>query len=224
MNLFSNKHFDIETVLKADLRPLDVSPEKSFIGFFSPEKFECLKGHMSFDEIWNEISKNTIFDQPRIYIVSWNDHFFVLKVEAEAYYMIDSLGERLFEGCNQAYILKFDDSSIIYGGNLEKTESCSNEMGDFESNKEESLQVMCRGKECCREFIKRFLAAIPLKELEEEEKKKGVSDLTLHQRLQIEFHYSYSLSSSSSLTSSATSSSLSLFSGDECTEKLYSGP
>lgn len=222
MNLFSNKHFDIETVLKADFRPLDVLPEKSFIGFFSPEKFECLKGHMSFDEIWNEISKNTIFDQPRIYIVSWNDHFFVLKVEAEAYYMIDSLGERLFEGCNQAYILKFDDSSIIYGGNLEKTESCSNEMGDFESNKEESLEVMCRGKECCREFIKRFLAAIPLKELEEEEKKKGVSDLTLHQRLQIEFHYSYSLSSS--LTSSATSSSLSLFSGDECTEKLYSGP
>ncbi|KAM5564483.1 hypothetical protein ABKV19_018857 [Rosa sericea] len=209
MNLFANKHFDLETVLEADLRPLEVVTEKSFIGFFSPEKFESLEGHMSFDQIWNEISKNTIFDEPRIYIVSWNDHFFVLKVEADAYYIIDSLGERLFEGCDQAYILKFDESSIIYESNLEKTEDASKEMGAFESNKERS-EVICSGKECCREFIKRFLAAVPLKELEEEDKKKKVSDLTLHQRLQIEFHYSFS-SPSSSLTSSATSSSHSLF-------------
>ncbi|XP_004291454.1 PREDICTED: uncharacterized protein LOC101310190 [Fragaria vesca subsp. vesca] len=209
MNLFPNKHFDLETVLEADLRPLEVVTEKSFIGFFSPEKFESLKGHMSFDQIWNEISKNTIFDEPRIYIVSWNDHFFVLKVEADAYYIIDSLGERLFEGCNQAYMLKFDESSIISKGNLEKTEAAaSKEMGGSESN-EESSEVICSGKECCREFIKRFLAAVPLKQLAEEEKKKTVSDLILHQRLQIEFHYSYS--PSSSLTSSVTSSSHSLF-------------
>ncbi|XP_050363635.1 uncharacterized protein LOC126782430 isoform X2 [Argentina anserina] len=205
LNLFSNKHFDLETVLNADLRPLQVVSEKSFIGFFSPEKFESLKGHMSFDQIWNEIGKNTSCDEPRIYIVSWNDHFFVLQAEVDAYYIIDSLGERLFEGCDQAYILKFDESSIIYEGNLDKTEDGPKEMGGSEFS-EGRTEVICRGKECCGEFIKRFLAAVPLEQLEEEEKKKTVSDITLHQRLQIEFHYSYS-----PFTSSATSSSHSLF-------------
>ncbi|KAM1134502.1 hypothetical protein ACFX19_044320 [Malus domestica] len=178
INLFPNKHFDLETVLEADLRPLDVLPEKSFIGFFSPEKFESLKGLMSFDDIWNEINKNTKSYEPRIYIVSWNDHFFVLKIEADAYYMIDSMGERLFEGCNQAYILKFDNSSIMHG----KTKK-------VEDDSEERLEVICSGKECCRQFIKRFLAAIPLKELEEEEKKSAASILRLNRHLQIEFHY-----------------------------------
>ncbi|KAM1177746.1 hypothetical protein ACFX13_017466 [Malus domestica] len=208
INLFPNKHFDLETVLEADLRPVGVSPEKSFIGFFSPEKFESLKGLMSFDDIWNEIDKNREFYEPRIYIVSWNDHFFVLKVEADAYYIIDSLGERLFEGCNQAYILKFDDSSIMHG----KTEKA-------EDHSEERLEVICSGKECCRQFIKRFLAAIPLKELEEEEEKSAVPILPLHRRLQIEFHYtscpSSSSSSSSSLPTSATSSTYSLSSGED---------
>ena len=37
----------------------------------------------------------------------------ILKVEADAYYIIDTLGERLYEGCNQAYILKFDSSTVI---------------------------------------------------------------------------------------------------------------
>ncbi|KAI5355112.1 hypothetical protein L3X38_008007 [Prunus dulcis] len=210
INLFPNKHFDLETVLEADVRPLDVLPDKSFIGFFSPEKFECLKGLMSFDEIWDEINRNTMLDKPRIYIVSWNDHFFVLKVEGDAYYIMDSLGERLFEGCNQAYILKFDDSSIMYG----KAEAGSEDIAGSESNKEESLEELCSGKECCRQFIKRFLAAIPLGELEEEEKKGTVSTLPLHRRLQIEFHYTSSSSSSSTL-SSATSSTYSLFSGEE---------
>ncbi|TQD88437.1 hypothetical protein C1H46_026033 [Malus baccata] len=163
---------------------------------------------MSFDDIWNEIDKNREFYEPRIYIVSWNDHFFVLKVEADAYYIIDSLGERLFEGCNQAYILKFDDSSIMHG----KTEKA-------EDDSEERLEVICSGKECCRQFIKRFLAAIPLKELEEEEEKSAVPILPLHRRLQIEFHYtscpSSSSSSSSSLSTSATSSTYSLSSGED---------
>ncbi|KAF2308288.1 hypothetical protein GH714_039905 [Hevea brasiliensis] len=35
------------------------------------------------------------------------------KVEPEAYYIIDTLGERLYEGCNQAYILKFDSNTVI---------------------------------------------------------------------------------------------------------------
>lgn len=197
MQSFPDKHFDLETVLKANLKPLSVLRDKSFIGFFCPEKFECLKEAMSFDAIWNKISSsinNKDYDQPCIYIVSWNDHFFVLKVEADAYYIIDSLGERLFEGCNQAYMLKFDDSSLMYETGSEKN--------------------VCIGRECCKEFIKRFLAAIPLQELEEEKEKGGVS-YYLHRRLQIEFHLCSSPYHSSSSSTTSSSSTYSLFSSGD---------
>lgn len=210
MNFFPNKHFDLETVLEADLRPLAVWPDNSFVGFFSPDKFDSLKEAMSFEKIWKELSNDTVIYEPKIYIVSWNDHFFVLKVEANAYYIIDSLGERLFEGCNQAYILKFDDSSVLYAE--EKKADSDKEPGSNKQAEKKQEEVICRGKECCREFIKRFLAAIPLGELEEEERKGTVSNLQLHQRLQIEFHYSYSSPSSSSSTS--TFSTPSPFSGE----------
>nr|KJB66492.1 hypothetical protein B456_010G141900 [Gossypium raimondii] len=106
---FPDKHFDLETVLQAKLRPLSVVPRKPFIGFFHPEgvdegSFDFLYGAMSFDNIWDEISRvgaecqNS--DLSEVYIVSWTDHFFVLKVDPEAYYIIDTLGERLYEGCN----------------------------------------------------------------------------------------------------------------------------
>ncbi|KAF1865143.1 hypothetical protein Lal_00004517 [Lupinus albus] len=195
LNLFPDKHFDLETIIEANLRPLSVVPQKSYTGFFSPEKFECLKGAMSFDEIWDEINSNVdnYNSEPTIYIVSWNDHFFVLKIEADAYYIIDSLGERLVEGCQQAFILKFDDSSIMHG----------------KVKKKEVFEILCSGKQCCKEFIKRFLAAIPLGQLEKEKNKGNVSNLFLHRQLQIDFHYSSSNSSSSSSSSSSSPSSLS---------------
>ncbi|KAJ0873172.1 putative NT-type C2 domain-containing protein [Helianthus annuus] len=156
---------DLETVLRARIRPLTVSRVKSFVGFFSPEKFDSLTGVMSFDDIWDrEISRNL-----GVYIVSWNDHFFVLKVDEDGYYVIDTLGERLVEGCEQAYILRFDNGSSL-------TESGTD-------------QVVCKGKECCKGFIKKFLAAIPLKELETEERKQAVPYYSLHHRLQIEFNF-----------------------------------
>lgn len=165
---------------------------------------------MSFEDIWNKISSNTEVYEPRIYIVSWNDHFFVLKVETNAYYIIDTLGERLFEGCNQAFILKFDDSSVMRE-KVEKENVGSKEKDGARStdHKEETEKVICSGKECCKEFIRRFLAAIPLRELEEEEKKATISNYSLHQRLQIEFDLCCSSSSSSS---SSTTSISSLFS------------
>ncbi|KAJ4837106.1 hypothetical protein Tsubulata_040416 [Turnera subulata] len=213
-NSFPDNHFDLETVLNAGLSPLSILHEKSFTGVFSPEKFENLKGAMSFDEIWAQISRNTA-DYDRIYIVSWNDHFFVLKAEADAYYIIDSLGERLFEGCNQAYILKFDDSTLMYGKAV-KDDVNTEEMTEAErSNKAEEKsdeEIICKGKECCREFIKRFFAAVPLGQLEEEEKKGTVSTFSLLRRLQIDFHYCSSLSASTStslFTSSASSPALS---------------
>ncbi|KAL3497361.1 hypothetical protein ACH5RR_040093 [Cinchona calisaya] len=201
-NDFPNKHFDLETVLHADIRPIAISRDDSFIGFFSPEKFESLKEAMSFHEIWDGIKRVTEdFDHPRIYIVSWNDHFFLLKAETNAYYIIDSLGERLFEGCSQAYILRFDDSTLMFGKNANSSEDNNLET------------IICSGKECCKEYIKRFLAAIPLGELEAEERKRAVSYYSLHHRLQIELNFSYLLSSS--FTSSPFSSASSC-STDDC--------
>lgn len=188
---FPNKHFDLETVVSAKVRPILVVDEKSFIGFFQPESFTSLSGAKSFDEIWNEIMSNVQEGEAKVYVVSWNDHFFVLKVEFDACYIIDTLGERLFEGCKKAYMLKFDESSEIF--NLpEKI---------WGGRKEE---LIVRGKECCREFISRFFAAIPLRE-ELEIEKKGPEAATVaapHQRLQIEFHFT--VLSEQSLPSSDT--------------------
>ncbi|CAA0822761.1 Unknown protein [Striga hermonthica] len=201
---FTNCHFDLDTVLRARIRPVSISPGRSFVGFFGADRFESLKGAMSFDDIWNEITTNIDDNaEPGVYIVSWNDHFFVLKVDSDAYYVIDTLGERLFEGCDRAYVLRFDKSAVMTEIKEEK--------------------IICSGKECCREFIKRFLAAIPLKELEDEERKNGVSYFSLHHRLQIEFNYSCLLSS---FDSSSNSSSLmsSPFSSSTSTTNSMSSP
>ncbi|MED6216368.1 hypothetical protein PIB30_007011 [Stylosanthes scabra] len=191
LKLFPDKHFDLETVLEANLRPIIVVPQESYTGFFSPEKFQCLKGAMSFDQIWDEIRTKVDNNKPRIYIVSWNDHFFVLKVEKDAYYVIDSLGERLYEGCQQAFILKFDESSVMYRKVERKQQLVEGGSSRFEAG--------CRGKECCKEFIKRFLAAISVRQLEKEEKKGNVSNPFLHRQLQIDFHYSTITTTSSAI-------------------------
>ena len=294
---FPDKHFDLDTVIDAKIRPLSVAAEKSYVGFFHPEGleeegvFEFLKGAMSFDTIWDEISLlaadlPTNTGESMVYIVSWNDHFFILKVDKDAYYIIDTLGERLYEGCNQAYILKFDRETVISRlpnktkaseektsntkqskntessdkkasidtkqskskeslkekNTIDTNQSKSSEPSEAEpsttdvpqlnntemleekppvdvmqpsdseeattpeqssspkeastENKDESRndddtdeEVVCTGKECCQEYIKSFLAAIPIRELLEDVKKKGLSSSTpLHQRLQIEFH------------------------------------
>ncbi|KAI3748315.1 hypothetical protein L6452_11309 [Arctium lappa] len=206
---FPDKHFDLETVLEANLRPLSVVPGKSFIGFFHPEEieegsFDFLHGAMSFDTMWDEISRESELpskDEPRVYIVSWNDHFFVLKVDSEAYYIIDTLGERLFEGCNQSYILKFDRTTTIYelldsdsaepaAGSDGSTKKSTTETPETVKNMIEN-EVICEGKESCKEYIKSFLAAIPIRELQTDMKKGLLSSTPLHHRLQIEFHYTW---------------------------------
>ncbi|XP_061337352.1 uncharacterized protein LOC133284367 isoform X2 [Gastrolobium bilobum] len=192
---FPDKHFDLETVIQAKIRPLSVVSQKSFIGFFHPEgmdmdegRFDFLHGAMSFDNIWDEIShigqECTNNGEPQVYIISWNDHFFILKVEADSYCIIDTLGERLYEGCNQAYILKFDSSTVIY--KMQDTEK--------QLKNDQEVEVVCRGKEACKEYIKSFLAAIPIRELQADVK-KGISSTPLHHRLQIEFHYTQLLQS-----------------------------
>ncbi|XP_061337351.1 uncharacterized protein LOC133284367 isoform X1 [Gastrolobium bilobum] len=233
---FPDKHFDLETVIQAKIRPLSVVSQKSFIGFFHPEgmdmdegRFDFLHGAMSFDNIWDEIShigqECTNNGEPQVYIISWNDHFFILKVEADSYCIIDTLGERLYEGCNQAYILKFDSSTVIYKmqdvnqPSDEKTTSDLQTVAEVLDQNERQIQqingkevdsvvvetekqlkndqeveVVCRGKEACKEYIKSFLAAIPIRELQADVK-KGISSTPLHHRLQIEFHYTQLLQS-----------------------------
>ncbi|TKY61902.1 hypothetical protein E2542_SST11755 [Spatholobus suberectus] len=236
---FPDKHFDLETIIQAKIRPLAVAPEKSFIGFFHPEgmdegKFDFLHGVMSFDNIWDEISRAGLEcpsnGEPHIYIVSWNDHFFILKVESDCYYIIDTLGERLYEGCNHAYILKFDSSTTIHkmpnvthssddkttndqqtvaevlDPNNKQAQQVNNKEVDSVTGQEEQLkseqQVICRGKEACKEYIKSFLAAIPIRELEADVKKGLIFPTPLYHRLlQIEFHYTQLLLS---LSCSAT--------------------
>ncbi|KAL3323880.1 hypothetical protein AABB24_038183 [Solanum stoloniferum] len=232
---FPDKHFDLETVVQAKVRPLSVVPEKSFIGFFHPEGiedegFDFLKDAMSFDNIWDEISKS-VQDSPShgecfIYIVSWNDHFFILKVERDAYYIIDTLGERLYEGCNQAFILKFDrdttflqlpntsqqsnekpastkkeqtdkkqatnEGKIVTNNTNEKMEESTVAFRDEVPENEDEPSLVCKGKEACKEYIKSFLAAIPIRELQVDVKKGLMASTPLHQRLQIEFHYTKS--------------------------------
>ena len=230
---FPDKHFDLETVLQAEIRPLSVVPRKSFIGFFHPEgmdegRFDFLHGAMSFDNIWDEISRAaaecTNSGEPQVYIVSWNDHFFILKVEPEAYYIIDTLGERLYEGCNQAYILKFDNNTVIHklpnvaqssddkptGDQQIATAAAEPKISQVQQvngkeegsiagaivtkpeesvKSEDSEEVVCQGKESCKEYIKSFLAAIPIRELQADIKKGLMASTPLHHRLQIEFHY-----------------------------------
>ncbi|TKY53183.1 hypothetical protein E2542_SST24707 [Spatholobus suberectus] len=233
---FPDKHFDLETVVQAKIRPLSVVPGKSFTGFFHPEgmdegRFDFLQGAMSFDNIWDEIShvgqECTNNDEPQIYIIGWNDHFFILKVEADAYCIIDTLGERLYEGCNQAYILRFDSNTIIYKmqdvaeASGEKSASDLQTVAEVLEQNDRQIQpingkevdsvveteellksdqeeeVVCRGKEACKEYIKSFLAAIPIRELQADVKKGLISSTQtpFHQRLQIEFHYTQLLQS-----------------------------
>uniref|UniRef100_A0A2P2L291 C2 NT-type domain-containing protein n=1 Tax=Rhizophora mucronata TaxID=61149 RepID=A0A2P2L291_RHIMU len=227
---FPDKHFDLDTVIQAKIRPLSVVPGKSYIGFFHPDgmdegRFDFLHGAMSFDNIWDEIghaaSECQENGEPHIYIVSWNDHFFILKVEPEAYYIIDTLGERLYEGCDQAYILKFDYNTTVH--KLPDAVQSSNEktMGEQQTlaastepknqqvnpnevtlvssavgtNSEQAMkgqeegEAVCRGKDSCKEYIKSFLAAIPIREMQVDIRKGLMASTPLHHRLQIEFQY-----------------------------------
>ncbi|KAH9303841.1 hypothetical protein KI387_008245 [Taxus chinensis] len=228
---FPDRHFDLETVLEAKVCPLSLAPDKSFVGFFQPEKmgdsFEFLRESMSFDNIWEEITNGTHAMEaensgPKVYIVIWNDHFFLLKVEKEAYYIIDTLGERLFEGCNQAYILKFDKSTAVYqlpeeAKSSTTTQSISIDISKSNGNKlqqgntknrntspveiadsnDVEGKLICKGKESCKEFIKGFWAALTLRELEIDIKRGLLGGIQPYQRLQIEFHFTVCSSSTS---------------------------
>ncbi|XP_059627164.1 uncharacterized protein LOC132269956 [Cornus florida] len=199
---FLDQHFDLDTVLQAQVRPLVVVSEKSYVGFFEleniPNQLEFLQGAMSFDTIWEELQSSQSASKEQIYVVSWNDHFFVLKIEKDAIYTIDTLGERLFEGCNKAYIVKFNRESKVHRlqpetSNAEvdserSVESHPNSAGEDDEIKS-FKQLICEGQSSCKEFIKGFLAALPLRELQADIKRGIIGEVPLHHLLQIEFQY-----------------------------------
>ncbi|KAL5711217.1 hypothetical protein ACHQM5_021697 [Ranunculus cassubicifolius] len=190
---FYDQHFDLDTVLQAKVRPISVLSDKSYVGFFMcddmPENLHFLQDVMTFDSVWEVLDRNEATSE-QIYIVGWNDHFFVLKIEDDAIYMIDTLGERLFEGCQNAYILKFNKESKLYEM---KSEQAKENVESEESPKTEeekvttSHEVISEGKATCKEFIKGFLAALPISELQAN-LKRGLNCEAPHQLLQIEFH------------------------------------
>jgi hypothetical protein len=144
---FPDQHFDLDTVIEAAIRPLSVVSEKSFIGFFQPEgvsnSCNFLQDAMSFDSIWEEVERAG----PAIYIVSWNDHFFVLKVEDEGCYIIDTLGERLSEGSSQAYILRFDAETSLHRSPVMESLPPAEPQSKVEAVSPESLPIV----EVCKE-------------------------------------------------------------------------
>ncbi|KAI3980507.1 hypothetical protein MKX01_008924 [Papaver californicum] len=285
---FADRHFDLDTVLQEKIRPLSVVTEKSYVGFFkvgdNAEHLEYMQGALSFDDIWEELQKNEATSEEQIYILSWNDHFFVLKVEAETIYIIDTLGERLYEGCDKAYILMFNKDSRISrilpkestGNEKAETNAKSKEKAETNAKSKEKAEttvktkekaetnakskekaetnakskekaettvkskekaetnakskekaetnvkskekaettvkskekadnnsdaasrqvgdespreIISEGKAACKDYIKEFLAALPLRELQEEIERGGTQQSSLHHRLQIDCHY-----------------------------------
>ncbi|KAG5239506.1 Origin recognition complex [Salix suchowensis] len=154
---FPDKHFDLETILEAKIRPLSVVQKSLEEG-----DFDFLHGAMSFDSIWQEINHHgsdlSSNCDPFVYIVSWNDHFFVLKVEQDAYYIIDTLGEALRGIYNNRKLPKeIKESDEKLQATKQKTQM--------------EEEIVCKGKESCKEYIKSFLAAIPIRGLQADIKK-----------------------------------------------------
>ncbi|KAL6336158.1 hypothetical protein AAG906_011040 [Vitis piasezkii] len=196
---FPDKHFDLDTVLEAKIRPLSVVPGKSFIGFSI--QMEWMR---RFD--FCKVPCPLIVFGMRLVMLGQN-----------------LLATRLYEGCDQAYILKFDRDTKLYklssvtqpsdekpGGDqqmvtaaIEPKNRPAQQVNPQESSvagpvvtkpeestaDEEEAEVVCQGKESCKEYIKNFLAAIPIRELQADIKKGLMASTPLHHRLQIEFHY-----------------------------------
>lgn len=207
---FADAHFDLETVLEARVRPVMAVTDMSIVGFFRPPgdgagSPDYLLETVPFEFVWDEATRVGVGEE-RTYVVGWNDHFFVLKATPDQVYIIDTLGERLFEGCDRAYILRFDKNSLIRTVPQVATTEVKEETEEpgegvaqvvEEEEKEQAAagQVLFEGMVAGREFIKEFLAAVPLRELQEEMMMRGAvsPDSHLLQRMQIEFHYTISL-------------------------------
>ncbi|KAF5208197.1 structural maintenance of chromosomes flexible hinge domain protein [Thalictrum thalictroides] len=108
--------------------------------------------------------------------------FIKMECSARAYCLIDTLDERLYEGCEQSYILKLDRrttfidypmrNSVIRWEVVAKPEESGNNGGEEE--------VVCKGKESYKEYIKRFFAAITIREIQIDIKNGLMDSTPLH--------------------------------------------
>ncbi len=121
-------------------RRLRVDHRESFVGFLTPPGTRPGDSPTLDALVAAAPPLRTIVDElartaPATYVVSWLDHFFVLRFSRErvrerdlanpnpnpsgggeedeevVVYVMDSLGERLCEGCKRGYVLRFDGSS-----------------------------------------------------------------------------------------------------------------
>ncbi|KAM3321452.1 hypothetical protein P3S67_002603 [Capsicum chacoense] len=183
---FPDKHFDLETVLEAKVR------------IEEDEGFHFLHGAMSFDNIWDEISKSAQ-ETPRhgnscVYIVSWNDHFFILKVEKDAYYttIMQKPSESQQSEDDKPSCDRKEKTDVKEAADESKIVMITNSDDSMQEDRVPEKNIIYRGKEACKVYIKSFLAAIPIRELQVDVMKGLMASTPLHQRLQIELHYTMS--------------------------------
>ena len=227
---FPNQHFDLDTVAAARAGLLKIG--NGCTALFQPhlvrgastateeaEKVreslcDFVKGFQSFDQAWEQLEAAG----PGIHIIAWNDHFFVLFVTADSCYIFDTLGERLYEGCDQAYILRFDSSTLLTRINpnpipvkvdepevakeclQEEAGSLSGRSVSFQSTSSAltessgedgeavSVPVLTPMKKC-GQFVKAFYAALPVGQLDQDIEKGLVRDTGVAiGRLQVDVH------------------------------------
>jgi hypothetical protein len=126
------------------------------------------------------------------YAVSWNDHFFLLHFRREAgetvAYVMDSLGERLCEGCRRAYVLRFDGESL---SSLSSRQSATGPRDQDEAPAEEREREPADAAAAAAAFIGDVLPSRALRDVGARILAKDAEDPdpeTLMRRLQIEFH------------------------------------
>eukprot|EP00873_Tetraselmis_striata_P004773 jgi/Tetstr1/425037/TSEL_015502.t1 len=202
---FPDAHFDLDTVLAAQERgPSGASrvrllPDRSFVGFFRPSGLKCevladlLDSAMPLADIWAQIGSAQ--QQPTTYIVGWNDHWFVLHVSDGHCYLLDTLGQKLFDGCDRAFALRFPPTKPAGEVSESRQLEC-----DPEAKASSSLKLALHelgAAEGCHEFLEKFYTVAPLRQLVSDLNRAikthgswmdSISPESVLRQLQIDFH------------------------------------
>ena len=175
--------------------------DKSFVGFLrppgvaqgdSPALDALAEAAPPLETIVRELAAAATPATPSTYAVSWNDHFFTLHFRREAgatvAYVMDSLGERLCEGCRRAYVLRFDSESLESTSTFSKPYAAE---GKREFKDGATIAEPLDAAAAAAAFIGDVLPSRALRDLGARILAKNAEDPdpeTLMRRLQIEFH------------------------------------
>ncbi|QDZ19104.1 hypothetical protein A3770_02p16220 [Chloropicon primus] len=135
---FPDMHLDLETAASTWVEekgePIVFDTSKSFVGFLTPNEAytsqslrESMEGFLTFDGILEQAMNSTSETHDNIYIVAWNDHFFVLRIcSPDLIFLVDTLGVRLYDGCSKAFIVRFETTTEAEGAlGSEATTPCT---------------------------------------------------------------------------------------------------